>query len=182
MSVDLPDPEGPMMATNSPRSTVTLTPSSAFSVVSPRTYVLRRSVATTSGEGGVEALTMTSRPVASAFEEGRLRHHDVSRLQVSAGDLHDRPVPDGDVDHAGRGHGAVEHPDHPLVGVRAEARYGRTAGHRGRRGGVGLEAEGRVRRAHDAVSMRIDERGVGGHRRPQRHVAVVDVDDRVVGD
>src|ERR1035438_6022962 len=150
MSVDLPDPEGPMMATNSPRSTAPppppspapLPPASAFSVVSPRTYVFRRSLARTSGEGGVEALTMTSRPVARAFEEGRLRHHDVARLEVSAGDLHDRPVPDTDVDHSRRGHGAVKHPDHPLVGVHAKTRYGRTAGHRGRRGGVGLEAEG----------------------------------------
>ena len=35
MKVDLPDPEGPMMATNSPRCTVTLTPASTFTADGP---------------------------------------------------------------------------------------------------------------------------------------------------
>ena len=35
MSVDLPEPDEPMMATNSPRSTVRLTPRSACTSTSP---------------------------------------------------------------------------------------------------------------------------------------------------
>ncbi len=36
MKVDLPDPDGPMTATNSPASTATLTPRSACTVWGPR--------------------------------------------------------------------------------------------------------------------------------------------------
>ena len=36
MKVDLPDPEGPITATNSPRSIVTDTPRSAWTVWGPR--------------------------------------------------------------------------------------------------------------------------------------------------
>src|ERR1700690_3249422 len=39
MSVDLPDPDDPMMATNSPRSTTKLTPRSACTCTSPMTKV-----------------------------------------------------------------------------------------------------------------------------------------------
>ena len=35
MSVDLPEPDGPMIAVNSPRRMPTLTPSSARTVLSP---------------------------------------------------------------------------------------------------------------------------------------------------
>jgi hypothetical protein len=39
MSVDLPEPEDPMMATNSPRSTTRLTPRSACTCMSPTTKI-----------------------------------------------------------------------------------------------------------------------------------------------
>ena len=66
MSVDLPDPDGPMIAVNRPGSKPTVTPSSArtsaspepYTLVAPRTWAAQVSVAVTgwaegSGEGGV---------------------------------------------------------------------------------------------------------------------------------
>jgi hypothetical protein len=43
MSVDLPEPDGPMMATYSPGSMARLTPLSAGVSVSPETYVFVKS-------------------------------------------------------------------------------------------------------------------------------------------
>ncbi len=43
MSVDLPEPEGPTMATNSPSSTRRLTPRSASTTTLPRWYTRHRS-------------------------------------------------------------------------------------------------------------------------------------------
>ena len=45
ISVDFPDPEGPMTAVKRARSNATSTPSSAFTSESPLPYVLRRSTA-----------------------------------------------------------------------------------------------------------------------------------------
>src|SRR5689334_3463631 len=45
MSVDLPEPDGPMMATYSPLPTVKVTPRSAWISSLPITYVRQRSVA-----------------------------------------------------------------------------------------------------------------------------------------
>src|SRR5207342_2985644 len=42
MNVDLPDPEGPVTARNSPRSTSRFTPRNARTSTSPTTYVLTR--------------------------------------------------------------------------------------------------------------------------------------------
>src|SRR4249920_4171674 len=42
MKVDLPEPDGPVTARNSPRGTSRLTPRSAFTSTSPTTYVLTR--------------------------------------------------------------------------------------------------------------------------------------------
>src|SRR5216684_1996403 len=42
MNVDLPDPDGPVTARNSPRATSRLTPRSALTSISPTTYVLTR--------------------------------------------------------------------------------------------------------------------------------------------
>ena len=44
MSVDLPDPDGPMIATNSFSPMSSVTPANASMVTPPMTYVLRRSV------------------------------------------------------------------------------------------------------------------------------------------
>ena len=49
ISVDFPDPEGPMTAVNRPRSNVTVTPASACTVARPVPYVLRRSIAWAAG-------------------------------------------------------------------------------------------------------------------------------------
>src|SRR5438876_1332928 len=42
MNVDLPDPDGPVTARNSPRCTSRFTPRSAFTTCSPTWYVLTR--------------------------------------------------------------------------------------------------------------------------------------------
>ena len=42
MKVDLPDPDGPVTARNSPRSTSKFTPRSALTSTSPTAYVLMR--------------------------------------------------------------------------------------------------------------------------------------------
>lgn len=42
MNVDLPEPDGPVTATNSPRWTSRLTPRSAFTSTSPTMYVFTR--------------------------------------------------------------------------------------------------------------------------------------------
>jgi hypothetical protein len=44
-SVDLPEPDGPMMAVNLPVSNDTVTPSSALTCASPVPYTLRASMA-----------------------------------------------------------------------------------------------------------------------------------------
>ncbi len=49
MSVDLPDPDGPMTAVNRPRSKVTLMPARAWTTACPVPYVLRRSTAWAAG-------------------------------------------------------------------------------------------------------------------------------------
>ena len=51
MRVDLPDPEGPMMAVNSPRPNSTSTASRAVTAVSPSPYRLVRPVARAAGSG-----------------------------------------------------------------------------------------------------------------------------------
>src|SRR6187551_792444 len=51
MSVDLPEPEGPMTAVSLPRSTSRLTPQSALTAVSPSPYTRLRSRAETTGSG-----------------------------------------------------------------------------------------------------------------------------------
>src|SRR5262249_48922759 len=50
ISVDLPDPEGPITAVKRPRSNSTLTPSSAPTATSPLPYVLTRSMARAAAE------------------------------------------------------------------------------------------------------------------------------------
>ena len=50
MSVDFPDPDGPITAVNQPRSKVTSTPSSARTSAWPAPYVLRNPTAWAAGE------------------------------------------------------------------------------------------------------------------------------------
>jgi len=49
MSVDLPEPDGPMTAVNRPRSNSTLMPARAWTTKSPLPYVLTRSIARAAG-------------------------------------------------------------------------------------------------------------------------------------
>ena len=49
ISVDLPEPDGPMTAVNRPRSKATLTPARACTAACPVPYVLRRSTECAAG-------------------------------------------------------------------------------------------------------------------------------------
>ena len=49
MSVDLPEPDGPMIAVKAPLANATLTPRRAWTAASPEPYTLVTSVATTAG-------------------------------------------------------------------------------------------------------------------------------------
>ena len=70
MNVDLPDPEGPVSAMNSPGCTSSLTPRSARTCISPRSYVLVRSRTEISGRTGsvtfIGLLPCDSRPTLRA--------------------------------------------------------------------------------------------------------------------
>src|SRR5690625_2840649 len=70
MSVDLPEPEGPMIAVNCPAAKATSTPRSACTATSPVPYTLLRARAWTagwrSGESVTEVLLVGAVPVGSA--------------------------------------------------------------------------------------------------------------------
>ena len=55
MNVDLPDPDGPMIAVNSPTGKVAVTPSSAVTSVCPVPYTFRSSMACAAGAPAVGA-------------------------------------------------------------------------------------------------------------------------------
>src|SRR5215510_14017458 len=57
MSVDFPEPEGPIRATNSPSSMSSDTPRRASTLVSPRSYVLLRFRSSISGMGNLARIS-----------------------------------------------------------------------------------------------------------------------------
>ena len=64
ISVDFPDPDGPITAVKRPRSKVTLTPARAWTVASPVPYVLVSPTAYAAGEaarcaGGAGSVSVT---------------------------------------------------------------------------------------------------------------------------
>src|SRR4051794_36701666 len=69
MKVDLPEPDGPVTARNSPRSTSRLTPRSAFTSTSPTTYVLTRFL--TEITASIERLEASSASAAAAERVAR---------------------------------------------------------------------------------------------------------------
>src|SRR5207248_11571211 len=89
-SVDLPLPDGPMMAVNSPRSTARLTPSSAGRPPAPSSYVLLTSVSSTS------VVISLSRPVVKFLSA------DIDPFEVGLGVQDGPPVEQDQVGPAGR--------------------------------------------------------------------------------
>src|ERR1043165_8869850 len=67
MNVDLPEPDGPVTARNSPRSTSRFTPRSARTSTSPTTYVFTRFLTEmTCGIGSLPPSSATAAEVAAA--------------------------------------------------------------------------------------------------------------------
>ena len=70
MSVDLPDPDGPMTAANCPRGKVTSTPRSASTAASPLPNVLFRPIARTAAPvplAGVAVSIVAASVIAASF-------------------------------------------------------------------------------------------------------------------
>src|SRR5712691_5672969 len=90
MKVDLPEPDGPVTARNSPRWTSRFTPRSAFTSTSPTTYVLTRflTAMTTAMEGALPA---------SAAGTAALRQQRISGSRAAA--LRPRRADAGDPCH-----------------------------------------------------------------------------------
>src|SRR6266550_5488758 len=71
MNVDLPDPDGPVTARNSPLSTSRSTPRNAFTSTSPTTYVLTRLL--------TEMTVGMRLPASSRSAAAALRHERIAR-------------------------------------------------------------------------------------------------------
>src|SRR4051812_40991305 len=163
INVDLPEPEAPMMATNSPSAISSDTPRSACTSTSPIRYVLTTSSSVMSAVvPGVlrlvtappseEALLLCLRALRLA---DRVGHQHVAFLYLAAGELDAAAV--GDADGHRHLHGAValQHPDRaawrPVGGGGGDRAGGRTlpllflllvAVGGGRVGGAGALARG----------------------------------------
>src|SRR6185369_17032960 len=114
--VDLPQPLGPMMTTNSPRETARSMPwtaTTARSVDSPHTFVTSRhssavTAAIASELGGTAppqhaTLDQAERGVAEVADEADHRHAEEGEIHVHhrAAHHHDRAEPGVDADHLG---------------------------------------------------------------------------------
>ena len=120
ISVDLPDPDEPMMATNSPCPTVRLTPRSAWTVTSPRmnvrvTFSILRSVPAIAGLCTASKRGLRSAAAANPTRSrsGRELGDDdrVARVEVALDDFGETAVVEAqrDVDRDGRA--LAQHPD-----------------------------------------------------------------------
>src|SRR5471032_258253 len=75
MNVDLPDPDGPVTARNSPLGTSRFTPRNALTSTSPTTYVLTRFLT----EITVDIVLSTPTAAAAGRSAAALRHQRVAR-------------------------------------------------------------------------------------------------------
>src|ERR1051326_536520 len=121
MNVDLPEPEAPMTATNSPRRIDTLMPRSASTSMSPMRYTLRRSrIRMTSAaalrgssqeksRAGSEA-KRTPRCVRARLRRARHRHDDLlAFFDLAGGDLRRGSVGDPETDPDRRRFAVAQH-------------------------------------------------------------------------
>src|SRR5438094_6325139 len=77
MKVDLPDPDGPVTATNSPRWTSRFTPRNALTSTSPTTYVLTRLLTAMTVDMNLPAPPAATRPAEAARASALVRHERV---------------------------------------------------------------------------------------------------------
>src|SRR5690349_1706084 len=87
ISVDLPEPDAPVIATNSPRAMSRSTPSRARTSVSPAPYTLLAARSESSGASGVE-------PIGRPPGGRQVDQHAVAGAQSGARDLHKLAVID----------------------------------------------------------------------------------------
>ena len=85
ISVDFPDPDGPMTAVKRPRSKVTLTPASACTVACPVPYVLRRSMARAAGVGATVSGAAGSVSATMPHSSCRGENFSMSSASVTIG-------------------------------------------------------------------------------------------------
>src|SRR5262245_24944441 len=117
MSVDLPEPDAPMMATNSPRSIRRLTPRSASTTTSPMRYdFARSSTSITTSDAGMAGLLRVSeaegrarRLAAGGGSAGLADDHALPRRECPAGDLHARAVVEPERDRHRLGPAVAQH-------------------------------------------------------------------------
>src|SRR5262245_124623 len=103
ISVDLPEPDWPITATNSPASTVSEIPLSTGTFISPIRYVLLTFSRVTIG-GAIDSLSQFRRQAPSRIPPGAIRavvdHDLVAILHVAFGDLRDLAIRDPGLDQA----------------------------------------------------------------------------------
>src|SRR3954468_12213357 len=164
MAVDLPEPDGPMIATNSPAPMRRLTAVSAETAASPEPNTLPTSWNSMSA-GGFPSLGI----VASSARSGGIDDHRVALLDLTLQDLGPLAVTRSDRDRHCRGHMLAQHPYRArrtaglLLAGRAELRH---AGHQPLQPPAALRL-GRCGR-------REAEGGVGPQQRP-RHALHADL-------
>src|ERR1051326_7631356 len=131
MNVDLPEPEAPMTATNSPRRIDTLMPRSASTSMSPMRYTLRRSrIRMTSAaalrgssreksRAGSEA-KRTPRCVRARLRRARHRHDDLlAFFDLAGGDFRRGSVGDPEADPDRRRFAVAQHVERPFAAAPA---------------------------------------------------------------
>src|SRR5258708_24177908 len=138
-SVDLPEPEGPIRQTNSPRCTSRLTFTRALTISSPSLCSFQVSVTLTTGapEGATlsEAGSVTVIGSTPFFVSGSVRAEGLDRGAVhrapdghhagdDRGDDGDRHRDDGPCDGPARGDAARDRPGGPQPGADAPAYHG----------------------------------------------------------
>ena len=101
ISVDLPDPDGPITAVNRPRWNSTLTPSSARTATSPLPYVFTRSTARAAGESSRSEVRVIA--ASSELVSMNVKLRSGRRFVIGARDEPERPP-------VGGGRGAVRPP------------------------------------------------------------------------
>ena len=89
ISVDLPDPDGPITAVNRPRWNSTLTPSSARTATSPLPYVLTRSTARAAGESSRSEVRVIA--ASSELVSMNVKLRPGRRFVIGARDEPERP-------------------------------------------------------------------------------------------
>src|SRR3990172_5724792 len=120
MSVDLPDPDAPITAVNSPGATESETPRNAWTSTEPMVYRFVTSSSRMRSMGFLQDPAEGRRgaaPPARSRGSSGVRDDGVPGSQLALYDLGQRAVGDLGADAHWRGLLALQHPDRPVVGA-----------------------------------------------------------------